>query len=104
MAQGQDLDGQLAARSEEGQRRVEEGVDDVQHGSGPWPGRGQTSTISRWSRFLGGVRGTSLSWTVRPPHSRITAIKAGKAELLWRLKDNANPTVVGRAWFPDDHK
>jgi hypothetical protein len=53
MAQSEDLEGQVAARSDERECGDEQGDEEVQHGRAAWSGGGLTSTISRWTVFLG---------------------------------------------------
>jgi hypothetical protein len=59
--QGEDLHGQLAPRSEEGECGEEQGPDEVEHGEGAWPHRSATSMISRWTPYSGG---TGVSWMI----------------------------------------
>jgi hypothetical protein len=55
VTQGEDLHGQLAARSDAGKCGEEHGPDEVEHGCGAWPGPGRISTISQQTTFLGGT-------------------------------------------------
>ena len=58
MAQGKDLDGQLAVRSEESRASENQGAEEIQHGPRRWNGSYRTSMISRWSEFSGATSAT----------------------------------------------
>ncbi len=53
MSEGQDLRGELTARSEERECGNEQRPDELQHGRGRWNGSHETSTNSRWTKSLG---------------------------------------------------
>ena len=99
MAQRQDLHGELAARSEEGQRRVEEGTDDVQHGSGPWLGPGQISMISRWTGYSGGTSPQTSQplFLVLPARCHRTGICRRGSLHCWSSPSNASAALALRS-------
>jgi hypothetical protein len=53
VAEGEDLGGQVAARSQEGEAGEDQGADEVHQGQRPLPCLDQTSTILGWTRFSG---------------------------------------------------
>jgi len=80
MAQSEDLEGQVAARSDERECGDEQGDEEVQHGRVAWSGGGLASTISRWTVFLGRTGSQRANGSTLEAHKVVTDSKAVPGE------------------------